>query len=279
MNEWDDVEIEQSPEVQSKRKPYWLIWVGVAVLAFALGFYLFFTYRRTEPPPSSTGNAEPPAVPELVEGPPSEAEPEPERVDLPLLDESDTLVRKLIGTLTSHVEMTRWLTNEELLRTFVVVVDNIAEGVSPAKHLPFLKPTEPFRAIYDSGAFYVDPKSYDRYNLVAEVFSSINARRAGEIYQDLKPLIQEAYKEIGYPDRDFDETLAAAIDRLLMTPVPDEYLELSGETVSYKYIDRELEDLSEAQRQFMRMGPRNVQKMKDKLVELKTTLRLASSTL
>jgi hypothetical protein len=279
MAEWDDVEIDRSSEVETKRKPFWLIWVGMAILAFALGFYLFFTYRRPEPPPKSTENPEPPAVPEVVEGPLTEPEPEPERVELPLLDESDSLVRKLIGTLTSHVEMTHWLANEELLRTFVVVVDNIAEGVSPVKHLPFLEPGEPFKAVSDSGSFYVDPKSYERYNLVADVFSSINARRAAEIYRDLKPLIQQAYTEIGYPDKDFDETLALAIDHLLMTPVPDEYLELSGETVSYTYIDNELEDLSEAQKQFMRTGPQNVQKVKNKLVELKGNLRLASSAL
>jgi hypothetical protein len=279
MAEWDDVELDQSSELESKRKPLWLIWVGVAVLAFALGFYLFFTYRRPEPPPKSTENSEPPSVPEVAAGPPTEPEPEPERVDLPLLDESDSLVRKLIGTLTSHVEMTHWLTNEELIRTFVVVVDNVAEGVSPVKHLPFLKPGEPFKAVYDSGAFYIDPKSYDRYNLVAEVFSSINARSTADIYRDLKPLIQQAYTEIGYPDKDFDETLAIAIDHLLMTPVPDQYLELSGETVSYKYMDDDLEDLSEAQKQFMRMGPQNVQNVKSKLVELKGTLRLASTAL
>jgi hypothetical protein len=279
MAEWDDVEIEPSSEVESKRKPFWLLWVGVAVLAFALGFYLFFTYRRPEPPQRSLENPSPPAVPEVVEGPVTEPEPEPERVDLPLLDESDSLVRKLVGSLTSRVEMTHWLANSELLRTFVVVVDNIAEGVSPVKHLPFLKPREPFKAVYDSGSFYVDPKSYDRYNLVAEVFSSVNARRAAEIYRDVKPLIQQAYTEIGYPDKDFDETLALAIDQLLRTPVPDEFLELNGETVSYKYVDSGLEELSEAQKQFMRMGPQNVQKVKSKLVELKANLRLASNTL
>jgi hypothetical protein len=279
MAEWDDVEIDQASKIESKRKPLWLIWIGVAVLAFALGFYLFFTYRRPEPPPKSSENNAAPAVPEVAVGPPTEPEPEPERVELPVLDESDSLVRKLIGTLTSHVEMTHWLTNEELLRTFVVVVDNISEGVSPVKHLPFLKPGGHFKAVYDSGTFYVDPKSYDRYNLVADVFRSINARRAAEIYRDLKPLIQQAYKEIGYPDKGFDETMALAIDHLLMTPTPDEYLELNGETVSYKFVDSGLESLSAAQKQFMRMGPENVQKVKNKLVELKGNLRLASSTL
>ena len=95
----------------------------------------------------------------------------------------------------------------------------------------------------------------------------------------LRPLIQQAYKEIGYPDKDFDETLALAIDHLLMTPTPDEYLELNGETVSYKYVDSGLESLSAAQKQFMRLGSENVQKVKNKLVELKGSLRLASSTL
>ena len=77
MAEWDDVEIDQSSKIESKRKPLWLIWIGVAVLAFALGFYLFFTYRRPEPPRKAAENHVPAAAPEMAVGPPTEPEPEP----------------------------------------------------------------------------------------------------------------------------------------------------------------------------------------------------------
>ena len=51
-------------------------------------------------------------------------------------------------------------------------------------------------------------RAYDRYDLVADVVSSLDARATAELYRDLKPLIREAYANFGYPDRDFDETFS-----------------------------------------------------------------------
>ncbi len=276
MAEWDDVEIDEASEeelsVQEKLTSLWPVWAGVAVLAFALGFYWFFRSGPSEEVPTAPPVEDVSPRPEVVEPPP---EPESEEsIELPLLDASDELVRKLIGALSSNAEWAEWLANEELIRTFVAVVHNIAEGVSPKRHLPFLAPVKPFEATYDSGTFYVNPKSYDRYNLVAEVASSVNARGAAEVYQNFKPLIDQAHEEMGYPDSDFDETLSRALDQLLKTPVPDGFIELSGETVAYRYVDPRLERLNSAQKQFLRMGPKNVRKIKEKVNELKAALSL-----
>ena len=277
MSEWDDLQFDSSDEATPKQAFQWPLWAGIAALAFLIGFFLwFFVFRGSETSPEPAPVAESETTPEVSESEPVEPEPE-EVMDLPLLDESDALVRTLVGALSSRPELAQWLTNEELIRTFVVVVDNIAEGVSPAKHLPFLKPKERFKTVYDSGSFYVNPKSYDRYNLVAEIVSSINTRRGAEFYRNLKPLIQEAYKEMGYPDTDFDVTFSRAIDHLLMTPVPDGYAELSGETVAYRYVDERFEKLTSAQKQLLRMGPQNVQKVQRKLTELKSALSLAAA--
>lgn len=274
MSEWDeaDVDIDPSQTKVPLKRLGWPVWGGVAVLAFALGFLWFFVFRRPQPPP------EPEAVQEPVASAPAETsppEPEPEpSVVLPSLDESDAFVRELVEALSSHMQLARWMVTEGLLRKFTVVVDNIAEGVSPAPHLPFLKPEEKFNATYRSGWFYVDPASYDRYDLVADVFSSIDARATAELYRDLKPLIREAYAELGYPDRNFDETFALALDRLLKVPLLEGDIELDGSTVSYKYADQALERLSPAQKHFLRMGPRNVKMIQVKLAELTTHLRL-----
>ncbi len=276
MSEWDDLQFDSSDETTPKQAFQWPLWAGIAALAFLIGFLWFFVFRGSGASQEPTSGTEVATTPEVSEAEPVEPELE-ESMDLPVLDESDALVRTLVGALSSRPELAQWLTNEELIRTFVVVVDNIAEGVSPAKHLPFLKPKEKFKAVYDSGSFYVNPRSYDRYNLVVEVVSSINARRAAEFYRNLKPLIQEAYKEMGYPDTDFDVTFSRAIDHLLMTPVPDGYAELSGETVAYRYVDERFEKLTSAQKQLLRMGPQNVQKIQRKLTELKGVLNLAAA--
>jgi hypothetical protein len=62
-----------------------------------------------------------------------------------------------------------------------------------------------------------------------------------------------------------------------MTPVPDGYAELSGETVAYSYVDARFEKLSSAQKQLLRMGPQNVRKVQKKLTELKSALNLAAT--
>ena len=277
MSEWDDLQFDSSDEATPKQAFQWPLWAGIAALAFLIGFFLwFFVFRGSGTSPEPAPVAESGTTPEVSEAEPVEPKPE-ETMDLPLLDESDALVRTLVGALSSRPELAQWLTNEELIRTFVVVVDNVAEGVSPARHLPFLKPKEKFKAVYDAGSFYVNPKSYDRYNLVADIVSSINVRRGAEFYRNLKPLIQEAYKEMGYPDTDFDVTFSRAIDHLLMTPVPDGYAELNGETVAYSYVDERFEELSSAQKQLLRMGPQNVQKVQSLLTELKSSLNLATA--
>jgi hypothetical protein len=276
MAEWDDVEIDEAlkeePSVQEKLTSLWPVWAGVAVLAFALGFYWFFRGEPSDEVPIAPPVEDVSPRPEVVE-PPSEPEPE-ESIELPRLDASDELVRKLIGSLSSNAEWAEWLANEELIRTFVAAVHNVAEGVSPKRHLPFLAPVKPFEATYDSGTFYVNPKSYDRYNLVAEVVGSVNARGAAEAYRNVKPLIDQAHEEMGYPDSDFDEILSRALDQLLKTPVPDGLIELRGETVAYRYVDPRLERLNSAQKQFLRMGPKNVRKIKAKVNELKAALSL-----
>jgi hypothetical protein len=274
MSEWDevDVDIDHSQTKTPLKRLGWPIWGGVAALAFALGFLWFFVFRRPEPPPEPEAAQEPVASAPVETSPP-EPEPEPP-LELPSLDESDDFVRTLVAALSSHAQLARWIMTEGLLRKFTAVVDNIAEGVSPAPHLSFLKPEGKFNAHYRSGWFYVDPASYDRYDLVADVISSLDVRATAELYRDLKPLIREAYADLGYPDRDFDETFSLALDRLLKVPALEGDVELDGTTVSYKYADPALERLSAAQKHFLRMGPRNVRMIQVKLAELKNHLRL-----
>jgi hypothetical protein len=217
-------------------------------------------------PTPAVAPAETPAAPET---------PASAALELPALDQSDGWLRDIAKGLSSNPTFASWLLNEGLIRRFVVTIDNIAEGVSPEKHLRFLAPREDFKTVSRSDRVFVDPTSFDRYNLVADVVASLDARGCVEIYKTSKPLIQQAYRDLGYPDRNFDDALARAIRQLLDTPVPKEPIELRPRVRGYAYADSDLEGLTPAQKHFLRTGPRNVRKIQEKLRELSQGLEAA----
>jgi len=153
----------------------------------------------------------------------------------------------------------------DLVRKFTTIVDRIAIGTSPAKAAAFAKPSQPFRVTGSGESLRIDPQSYDRYNTLAAVVDSLDVDGAARTYQRLKPLINQAYRELGYPDEDFDRKLTVAIARLIDTPVPNGPVALKGTSVSYQFADPDLESLSSPQKQLLRMGPHNMQLVLAKL--------------
>jgi hypothetical protein len=189
------------------------------------------------------------------------------------LNTSDAVVRELVTTLSSHPQLAKWLVNEDLVRRFTAAIDNIADGKSPRQHVEFMRPTTPFRAMNKRGAFYVNPSSYHRYDLAAEVFSSLDTEGSMALYRELRPLIDEAYREISPPGWVFEDRLLRAIDHLLALQVPTSDIELEERTVAtFAYADDELESLSAAQRHLLRMGPSNVRRVQGKLREFRSAL-------
>ncbi len=191
---------------------------------------------------------------------------------LTALDSSDDLIRKLAKELSSNATLDGWLQSKDLVRRFTAAVDNIASGDSPAKHIDFFKPLGPFAVYKVGGTEYIDPATYERYNQPAAVFISFDPAESVRFYKGLKPLFQEAYKELGYPNRDFDQTLKRAVVELLETPVVEGDVRVQKKVKSYIYADPKLESLSDAQKEFLRMGPANVETVEIKLREMARAL-------
>lgn len=246
------------------------------VLAIPVGLG-YLAYRLLSPPARAPGMLAVVATPGTAEATAPSEPPAQSQTPLPALDRSDAFVRQLVAALSSRPAWAKWLATEALVRRFVVTVDNVAEGISPNKHLPMLAPEEGFEASNRHGDFVVDPKSYRRYDTVAEVVASLDTKGAAQAYRELKPLLQDAYRELGYPDRNFDWTLARAIDRLLQTPVPEGDVALRPAVKSYKYAAPDLEALISVQKQFLRLGPENEKKVQQKLRELREELALPKS--
>lgn len=200
-------------------------------------------------------------------------------VTLPPLDASDSLVRTLVQALTESPAVMAWLPTAGLIRNFTVVVSNIAEGPTPAKHLKMLRPSSPFRIVEREGVVYVDPRSYDRYATIAEAVASVDAAGAAKLYATLRPRIEEARKDLGSADPTFDRTLERAIVVLLATPAPDPRAKLRPKGIGYAYADDALESLTPAQKQLLRMGPKNVRVIKTKLRDIALALGIPAARL
>jgi hypothetical protein len=196
----------------------------------------------------------------------------PEFVDVPLA-ESDDAVRELAGTLSSRPELTRWLLTEDLVRKFVAAVDNIASGESPRQHIDFLRITDKFAVLERDGDMVMDPAGFQRYNIISAVFSSLDSQGTAELYHRMTPVLQEAYSDLGYPGADFHDTLLRALDELLAVPAVEKDVILEEKLKSFALADPQLEELSQAQKHILRMGPRNVRSIQEKLRELKNLLQ------
>ncbi len=261
-------------ERQEGRRAVGLLVALVVLTPIVIGLVAYRLLHPTAAPtavqsPAATAVAAPTQPPAPV------APTVPPRGDLPQLDASDAFVRKLFAVLSARPEWAKWLLNDRLVRRFVAATDNVAEGRSPNAHLGFLSPKQPFHAEERKDRATIDPATYRRYDAVAGVVASLDAKGCAELYGQTRPLFDQAYKDLGYPDRRFDDTLAKAIRMLLATPEPGADVEVRQGVKSWRYADPRLEALTPAQKQLLRMGPDNVRKIKQKLREFAEAMNLA----
>ena len=268
-----------------------IITVFVVVVLAIIGLVAFFIMSSDDVEPLAPQEIEIPSLPtepvpepdpagvvEEETEPSAELDPTAEldqpRFILPLLDNSDQLIRDGLVSLTRHEGINAWLAPSELMRKFVAVIDNAARGQIAKEPVRFLAPEGPFLVSrIDDEAFTLDPVSYRRYDLLTEVILSIDAKGAAEFYQLLRPLFQNAYGELGYRNVDFDDVMFNAMGRMLETPVIEGPVRLKRPAVMFKYEDSNLENLSPVQKQMIRVGPRNTRMLQSKIRQVATELR------
>lgn len=260
MPELDDLDLRNSsveePIADEPRRPS--VWIALAILVALVGGVLYFIYGRKPLPPEQSQAVRPAAASGVAA---SQGRQEP----LPALDASDDAVRALVRQLSSNPTLLTWLATDNLIRTFTTIVDKMAIGVSPAKQATFAKPAGAFAVTGRGEDMRIDPASFARYNTLAGVIDSIDADGAARAFQRLKPLMEQAHRDLGYPAGDFDTKVNLAVARLLETPVPDEPVKVRSTSVTYQFADEELESMTPAQKQLLRMGPANMKLIQAKL--------------
>jgi hypothetical protein len=267
---------EEGDEGEAKKGFFPRALVILLILAVAGALYYLLIYKkankdkgRLETPPAAALDKETP-LPALLD---ASSKPPVE------LDRSDDFVRQLAKEFSSHPRIAQWLQSKDLIRRLVAAVDNIANGLSPRAHIDFFLPPGEFVAIKRGNVYLADPDGYSRYDTVADVFVSLDSKQSVSLFRALKPLCQEAYRDLGYPDQDFEQTILRAIVELLETPVVEGDIVLEKAILNYVMLDPELESLSDPQKHLLRMGPGNVGAIQAKMREIAIALGFAESRL
>ena len=279
MPDFDDLSFRGAPAAEPPPPPAGPpLWppIAIAALVAVLGALWYFGSRGSAPPPAAvTQKGVAQTTVDLKRG---AAEPG-EAIDLPPLDQSDEVVRALAARLSSHPVAAAWLTTNGLVRNLTVTIVNIAQGETPAKHLRPLRPSGAFAVKESRGLTWIDPASYARYDGIAAAVEGLDARGVARFYATIKPRVEEAYRDLGAPGGDVDRTLERAIVMLLRTPIVDDDVQVRAGKMSYDFANPALQDLTKAQRQFLRMGPRNVRIVKAKLREVAGYLGIPDAAL
>jgi hypothetical protein len=133
-----------------------------------------------------------------------------------------------------------------------------------------------FEAHGGAGVQTIGPDNSARYTPLVLLAESVSAQKAAAVYQKLYPLFQQAYEELGYPGRHFNDRLVTVIDHLLQAPEPVgpvqvKLVEIKGEVpserpwVHYEFVDPQLQSLSAGQKMMVRVGLVNERRLKARL--------------
>ncbi len=235
------------PSVREGANTKLVVAISVAVLLLGAAIAAFWFWKQSQHRPSAPIAEQAPAAPTI-------AEPPPQPVSIA---EGDSLLRQLGAQLSGSAELAKWLAGADILRRLVAAVNLISEGNSPRAVVGFLAPAGKFEVRNENRRLYPSPRSYDRYDGVTRILTSIDPVAAGKAYGTLKGYIDAAFAEIGRPNRSFDAVFHQAVDRLVSTPIANESPELTEAVLVYAYADPKLEALSAAQKHLLRMGPTN----------------------
>jgi hypothetical protein len=194
---------------------------------------------------------------------------------MPAEPEADAMVSKFAAGLSSSARYASWLQMHDLARLFVSAVNSVAEGDCPVTVRSFLAPKRRFEITERHGHTFINPQGYKRFDDVADVIASFDVKVAASAYAGLHSLLTAAYAEIGQPGTTLDGRLAQAIQVVEATKAPAGQVELVGAGVNYKFADQGIEGLSPVSKLLVRVGPRNLKLIQDKLRELAAELHLS----
>ena len=261
-------------EESFRNKAIW--WSAAAVVVVIAGIGAYYRYYSQPGVPEKVHEARPPAPPPTTADNDGIQHPIPstgaDSAALPALNQSDQVVRDSLAGLLGQRPVEQFLVPENIVRHIVVTIDNLPRK-KVAVDLRPIKPTPGETVVVNQGdTSTLSSANYARYAPFMQLAESSDPKTLATVYFRLYPLFQQAYEDLGYPGRFFNDRLVEVIDHLLAAPEPQGPIELVQPKVFYQYADPKLEDLSAGQKLLVRMGSANERSLKAKLRELRAEL-------
>jgi hypothetical protein len=254
------------------KKTMWSIVVLVILGGIAAAYYYWQLHEppleppaRSEAPPAPEAKAEP-AIRHPVQAAPSSGKP------LPPLGESDAAMQDALAGLFTQKSAEEFFDLKEIVRRFVVTVDNLPRKKVPMRYRLFKPVAGTFLVTGGGENFLTSPDNYRRYTSYVWLTETIDARKLVAVYVRFYPLFQQEYQNLGYPRGYFNDRLVEAIDDLLAAPDIPGRIKLLRPNVLYQFADPNLEDLSAGQKIMIRLGSENAARIKARLTDIRREL-------
>jgi hypothetical protein len=269
--------------------------IAFAAVLLVLGGVLYYWNTRdaqrppaplpppAEAPVASSAPETKPAIEYPIEAP-ADAE---SHGPLPPLARADEVVRKTLVDWLGKDAIVSFLQLDDFVRHVVATTDNLGRSHAAPRLWPVNPIPGKFNVIRGGEDQLIAPGNAERYAPFVVFVESIDTKRAVDLYVRWYPWFQQAYEELGYPGRHFNDRLVNVIDRLIATPVPEKPLavtltDVKGPIAStrpwvrYEFADPALESLSAGQKMLLRVGPTNQRRLQAKLVDFRRQLTARS---
>ncbi|HEX2660874.1 MAG TPA: DUF3014 domain-containing protein [Polyangia bacterium] len=207
---------------------------------------------------------------------------------LPALDQADTYVKDRLVELVGRKGALAFLGIDDFVRHFVATVANLGTDHAPADLWPVKRTEGTFEADARGDASVIGAKNFDRYALFVAFVDGIDTGKAVALYRRLYPLFQQAYEELGYPGKYFNDRAVEVIDDLLATPdvaepikvklvsVPGAEAAVPGQGKPrgglYVFDDPSLESRTAGQKILLRLGRAHAARLKAKLTAVRALI-------
>ena len=261
-------------EESFRNKAIW--WSTAAVVVVIIGIGAYYRYTATLNAPVKVQENRPPPPPAVKADDGGIQHPIPgagaDSAALPALNQSDQAVKDSIVGVLGSKPVDQFLVQENIVRHIVVTIDNLPRK-KVAVDLRPVKPTPGETAISNQGdTTTLGAANYARYAPFIHLVETTDPKTLASVYFHLYPLFQQAYEDLGYPGRFFNDRLVEVIDHLLAAPEPQGPIDVVQPKVFYQFADPKLEDLSAGQKLLIRMGPANERSLKAKLRDFRSEL-------
>ena len=266
-----------------------VITAGVLLAAAAALYVLNRRQEAPSPPPPVAAVAEVPApVTPPVQYPVESLQTDAtEKTALPPLSDSDPQVRATLLEWLGKDSVAKFLQLDDFVRHVVATVDNLGRSHAAPRLWP-ISPMPGRFAVQQAGeGTEVTPGNAERHSAFLAFVEAVDTKRALALYVRWYPWFQQAYEELGYPGRYFNDRLIEVIDLMIATPIPSKPIQLrltevKGPIASthpwlrYEFADPSLEALPAGQKVMLRVGPVNQRRLKAKLSEVRAMLTAAA---